>query len=92
MTFSVDLSIICLILGIIQIIFTLSNISISAISREGKNILYMKFLLIDFLNQFFYKAKLQIFLNNILIIFVLIIVKLIFPEFGLLYLLFLFVL
>ncbi len=92
MTFSVDLSVICLILGIIQIIFTLSNISISAISREGKNILYMKFLPIDFLKQFFYKAKLQIFLNNILIIFVLIIVKLIFPEFGLLYLLFLFVL
>ena len=46
--FYVDLSVICLILGIIQIIFTMSNISISAISREGRDIIYMKFLPIKF--------------------------------------------
>ena len=89
--FSVDLGVICTILGLIQIIFTLSNISISAISREGKNSIYMKFLPIDFYKQFLYKSLPQILLNTILILIIIIIVKIIFPIFELSNLLFLFI-
>ena len=84
--FSVDLSVICLILGIIQFIFTMSNISISAISREGKNAILMKFIPVDYYKQFIYKTIPQIFLNNILIIIILILTKLIFPGFQFIYL------
>ena len=79
--FSVDLSVICLVLGIIQFMFTASKVSISAISREGKNAVYMKFIPIDFYKQFIYKTRLQIIMNSILILIILILIKLIFPEF-----------
>ena len=92
MTFSVDLSVICLVLAIIQIIFTMSNISISSISREGKNAIYMKFIPIDFYKQFIYKSKTQILINNVLILIILFLIKLIFPEFNFIYILFLFIL
>lgn len=90
--FSVDLSVMCLILGGIQFIFTMSNISISAISREGKDAKLMKYIPIDFYKQFIYKTIPQIVLNNILIIIILILVKLIFPEFQIIYLINLFIL
>lgn len=90
--FSVDLSIICLVLGIIQFIFTISNISISSISREGKNAILMKYIPVDFYKQFIYKTIPQIFLNNILIIIILILIKLIFSEFEIIYLFYIFIL
>lgn len=89
---SVDLSVICLILGIIQIIFTISNISISSISREGKNAIYMKFIPVDFYKQFVYKSIPQIFVNMVMIFAILILIKLIFPNFNFIYLIFLFIL
>lgn len=90
--FSIDLGLICLILGIIQFIFTLSNISISAVSREGKNAIYMKFLPIDFYKQFFYKTIPQITINMILILVILILIKLIFPQLDFIYLFIIFIL
>ena len=68
---SVDLSVICLILGIIQLVFSLSSISISAISREGKNAIFMKIIPIDFYKQFLYKSVPQIFISMILIFIIL---------------------
>ena len=91
-TFSVDLSVICLILGLIQIIFTMSNISISAISREGKNAQYMKFLPIDFYKQFICKSIPQIIINAFVVMVVLFLIKLIFPTFEIIYVLLLFIL
>ena len=90
--FSVDLNVMCLMLGIIQFIFTMSNISISAISREGKNARLMKYIPVDFYKQFIYKTIPQILLNNILIIIILILTKLIFPEFQIIYLIYIFIL
>ena len=84
--FSMDLETICLTLQFLQVLFTMSNISITAISREGKNAIYMKYLPVDFYKQFIYKNIPQIFVNNILIIIILILVKFIFPEFNLIYL------
>lgn len=90
--FAVDLSVICLVLGVIQFILTMSNISISAISREGKNAIYMKFIPIDFYKQFVYKTIPQIIINMILIFIILILIKLIFPEFNFIYLILTFIL
>ena len=88
---SIGLGVICTILALIQIIFTLLNISISAISREGKNAIYLKFIPIDFYKQFIYKSMPQIIFNMFLILIILIIIKIVFPAFELIYLLFLFI-
>lgn len=90
--FRVDLSVICLILGFIQIIFMNSSISISAISREGKSAILMKFIPIDFYKQFIYKSIPQMLFNMICISVIIILIKLLFPTFDFIYLLFLFVL
>ena len=90
--FKFDISVICLILEIIQIIFTISNISISSISREGKDAIYMKFIPIDFYKQFVYKATPQIIVNMVLIFIILILIKFIFPEINFIYLFLIFIL
>ena len=90
--FKFDISVICLILGIIQIIFTISNISISSISRDGKDAVYMKFIPIDFYKQFVYKATPQIIVNMVLIFIILILIKFIFPEINFIYLFLIFIL
>lgn len=89
--FSVNLDVICLILGIIQFNFTLSNISITSISREGKNADFMKFIPIDFYKQFIYKSMPQIIINGILIFNILTLLKLVFPEFELINLVLIFI-
>lgn len=90
--FSVNLAAICTVLGIMQFIFTMSNISISAISREGKNAIYMKAMPIDFYKQFVYKTIPQIIINMVLIFIILILLKLIFTEFNFIYLILIFIL
>ena len=89
--FSVDLGVICLVLGIIQFVFTMSNISITALSREGNSANYMKFIPIDFYKQFIYKSIPQIIINMFFSIIILILIKLIFVEFNFIYLLFIFI-
>lgn len=89
--FSINLGFICLILGIIQFILTISNVSITSVSREGTNANYMKFLPIDFYKQFIYKSIPQTIINFILIFIILILVKIIFPEFNLIYLFLIFI-
>ncbi len=77
-----DLGTIGLILGLIQIIMTISNISITSISREGIGAYYMKSLPIDFYKQYIYKTIPQIIINAILISIILIFVKLVLPIFS----------
>lgn len=89
--FSVDLGVICLVLGIIQFVFTMSNISITALSREGNSANYMKFIPIDFYKQFIYKSIPQIIINMFFSIIILILIKLIFVEFNFIYLFFIFI-
>lgn len=59
---------ICIILGILQIIFTFNNVSITGISREGKNAIMMKYIPISLYKQFIWKNIPQIMLNIIVII------------------------
>ena len=89
--FSIDLNVICLVLGIIQFIFTISNVSITSISREGKNANYMKFIPVSFYKQFIYKSIPQIIINMVLTFVILILLKVILPEFNLIYLFLIFI-
>lgn len=75
-TFKIDISTICIILSAIQIVFTLSNISITGVSRDGKNAKMMKILPIDLYKQFLYKNIPQVVINFIVTIIILIFVKL----------------
>lgn len=89
--FSIDLNVICLVLGIIQFIFTISNVSITSISREGKSANYMKFIPVSFFKQFIYKSIPQIIINMLLTFVILILLKVILPEFNLIYLFLIFI-
>ena len=60
-----------IVIGIIQLIFTFSNLSITAISREGKNAQFMKYIPISLYKQLKIKAFPQIFLNIIVILIIL---------------------
>ena len=62
---SFDLSVVYLILGGIQILFMMSITSLTAISREGKQAIVMKYLPISYYKQFIYKGIPQIFINMI---------------------------
>lgn len=75
----------CMVLGIIQIIFTLSNLSITAISREGKNAMVMKYVPIPLYNQFLWKSIPQILINIIPIIGVVIILWRNVPKISIFY-------
>ena len=70
-----DISAICLILGIIQIICTMSNISITAISRDGKMARLIKYIPVSLYKQFCYKSLPQIIIcgivSVIMVIFIL---------------------
>lgn len=59
------LQIICMIVGIIQILYIFENLAITAISREGKNAVVMKYLPVDLYKQFIYKNIPSIIMNII---------------------------
>lgn len=61
-----------LIVAIIQIIFSFTNISITSVSREGKNANYMKSIPIDLYKQIIYKSIPQIIINTIGILIIII--------------------
>ena len=54
--------------AIIQILFVFSNLSITAISREGKNAIFMKYIPISLYKQIKIKALPQIIINTIIIL------------------------
>ena len=72
----------CIILIIVQILYSLSNLSLTAISREGKDALFMKYIPISYYNQFKYKSMLQIIVNLIVSLIILSIVYYLMPEIG----------
>ncbi len=64
--FKIQLSIISV--AIIQILFIFTNLSISAISREGKNAVFMKYIPISLYTQFKIKTLPQTIVNTIVIL------------------------
>ena len=61
-----NMEISCDILIVLQILFSFSNISLTAISREGKNANFIKYIPISFYQQFIYKNMPQILFNGII--------------------------
>lgn len=73
---------VCVILGILQCIFSISKLSLTAISREGKNASFMKYIPIDLYHQFLYKNVLQVVLNIIVSIVILGLIYYFIPKIG----------
>ena len=89
--FEFKLNTICIIVAAIQIIFTFSNTSITAVSREGKNAVFMKFIPIDFYKQIICKAMPQIIINLFFILILNILIYMILPEIKLIYCIYIFI-
>ncbi len=88
---SFNMEIACDILIILQVLFSISNISLTAISREGKNAVLMKSIPITLYQQFVYKNMPQILLNVIICVVILGIVWYLIANLSILYLCMLFV-
>lgn len=74
-----------IVIGIIQIVFTFSKLSITAISREGENAIFMKYIPISLYTQFKIKTLPQKIINTIIILIVLTVIYLQIAEISFLY-------
>ena len=72
---SFDITAVYLILGLMQLLFMTSTASLTAISREGKNAILMKYIPVSFYKQFVYKGIPQIFINTTSIVVILVILR-----------------
>lgn len=80
-----------LIIGIIQVIFTLSSLSLTAISRYGKNATFFKYIPIKFKTQFRLKNMPQLIVNTIIIVVILGTIHCLIPTINNLYILAMFI-
>ena len=62
---------VCIVLCVLQVLFSMSAISLTAISREGKSAIFLKYIPVDLYKQFLYKNVLQVILNFIVSVIVL---------------------
>ncbi|MCF0125892.1 MAG: hypothetical protein HUJ68_09120 [Clostridia bacterium] len=70
----------CVILIILQVLYSISSLSLTAISRQGKDAIFMKYIPIDLYKQFLYKNIPQVGLNLFVTIIIMIIAYNIFPN------------
>lgn len=83
---SFNTEVVCDILVVLQVLFSLSNLSLTAISREGKNATFMKHIPIELYKQFVYKNIPQIMLNFIVTLVILGMIWYLVPSINLFYL------
>lgn len=88
---SFDFASFSIIIGVIQVIFTVSPISLTAISRYGKNAIFFKYIPIKTTTQFRIKNIPQLIIGIIVIVAILITTHYLFPEISLKYLLYMFI-
>ncbi len=81
--FSFSSEFIFIILGILQVIFSISNLSITAISRDGRDAIFIKYVPLNLYKQFIYKNVLQIVLNIIVSAIILVYIYYVIPNIGL---------
>lgn len=79
------------IIGLIQVMFTLSSLSLTAISRYGKNAIFFKYIPIKFSKQFRLKNMPQLIMNTIMVIIILGTIHYLIPAINNLYILLMFV-
>ena len=82
---SLKIQIFCTVLITIQIIATFNNLAIVAISKEGKNAVFMKYIPLSLNKQFKLKIIPAIILNAIMIISVLIVISTKVPKISICY-------
>lgn len=81
---------VCIILCVLQVLFSMSAISLTAISREGKSAIFLKYMPVDLYKQFLYKNVLQITLNFIVSVIVLGIIYFLISRIGIIEILLIF--
>lgn len=89
---SFDITVVYMILGLMQLLFMTSTASLTAISREGKNAIVMKYIPVSFFKQFIYKGIPQILINTISIVVILGIVCYVMPSLSWKYIILIFIL
>lgn len=88
---SFNAEVVCDILIVLQVLFSISSISLTAISREGKNATFIKYVPIELYKQFLYKNVPQIVLNLIVSVVVLSMIWYFAPAIPILYLFLVFI-
>ncbi len=88
---SFNAEVVCDILIVLQVLFSISSISLTAISREGKNATFIKCIPIELYKQFLYKNVPQIILNLIVSVVVLGMIWYFVPTIPVLYLFLIFI-
>ena len=89
--FKFDISLFTTIIVIIQIAYTTSNLSITAISRKGKNAFFIKYIPISLYKQFIYMNIPQIILNAFISLIILGAAKYLMSEIQIIYLIIIFI-
>lgn len=89
--FKVDISVLITIIVITQLVFTFSNLSITAISRKGKNAFFIKYIPVSLYEQFIYMNLPQISLNIFISLIILGVAKYLIPEISIFYLIIVFI-
>lgn len=79
---SFNMEVACYILIALQVLFSISTVSLTAISREGKDAILIKYAPIDLYKQFLYKNVLQFILNIIVSVVVLGLLLYLIPDIG----------
>ena len=87
-----DINVLILIVIIFQIIYSFSNLSITAISRKGKNAVFIKYIPISLYKQFLYMNIPQILLNIFISLIILGVAKYLIPQISIIYLIVIFML
>ena len=86
-----DIEVMCIILGLLQVIGLFNWTSITAFSREGKSSYTIKYLPINLYKQFIYKNIPQIFTNTIISISVILLLHFKIPEISVKYMFIIFI-
>lgn len=81
----------CIILIILQVFFSIINLSITAVSRYGKNSIFFKYIPISLYKQFWLKNILQICVSSIISITICFIIKIIFSQIAVGYIIVIFI-
>lgn len=89
LTFNTE--VVCDILILLQVMFSISNISLTAISREGKGAKVIKYIPIELYKQFIYKNIPQFMLNMLITIVILGLIWYVIPSIKIIYMLLTFV-
>ena len=89
--FKFDIGLFMTILVIIQLVYTTSNLSITAISRKGKNAFFIKYIPISLYKQFIYMNIPQIILNTFILLIILGAAKYLMPQISIIYLIIIFI-